>query len=116
ASASGGACRDGRAPLRFHRGDDLQTSGRRMMPERVAIYPGSFDPLTLGHLNLIERGLATFDKLIVAVVVNPNKTPLFSPEERMQMIREATRHNERIEADSFQGLLVDYCEQKDCNV
>ena len=75
---------------------------------RTAIYPGSFDPLTLGHVNLIERGLKTFDKLIVAVVGNPNKAPLFSVEERKRMILECTGNDPRIEVDSFEGLLVDY--------
>lgn len=86
------------------------------MAERIAIYPGSFDPLTLGHLNMIQRGLATFDKLIVAIVHNPNKTPLFSVDERMQMIRESAKNDPRIEVDSFQGLLVDYCAKKNCNI
>jgi len=86
------------------------------MPERIAIYPGSFDPLTLGHLNLIQRGLETFDKLIVAVVYNPNKSALFPPEERMQMIRESVKNDPRIEVDSFHGLLVDYCARKNCNM
>lgn len=86
------------------------------MAERIAIYPGSFDPLTLGHLNMIQRGLATFDKLIVAIVHNPNKTPLFSVDERMQMIRESVKNDPRIEVDSFQGLLVDYCGKKNCNI
>ena len=83
---------------------------------RTAIYPGSFDPLTLGHLNLIERGLKTFDRLIVAIVSNPNKSPLFSVEERAQMIREATANDERIEVDSFEGLLVDYVATTNTNV
>ena len=78
------------------------------MPVRTAIYPGSFDPLTLGHLNLIERGLSQFDRLIVAIVSNPNKTPLFSVEERKQMIHESTKNDPRIEVDSFEGLLVDF--------
>lgn len=83
------------------------------MAVRTAIYPGSFDPLTLGHLNLIERGLQTFDKLIVAVVGNPNKAPLFSVEERMEIIRETTKkHGDRVEIDSFEGLLVDYVAKK----
>lgn len=86
------------------------------MPKRTAIYPGSFDPLTLGHLNLIERGLATFDRLIVAIVSNPNKVPLFRVEERKQMIREATGGDRRIEVDSFEGLLVDYVAGKKTNV
>jgi pantetheine-phosphate adenylyltransferase len=84
--------------------------------ERTAIYPGSFDPLTLGHLNLIERGLATFDKLIVAIVSNPNKSPLFTVEERKQMIREATNNDPRIEVSSFEGLLVDYVATTKTNV
>lgn len=83
---------------------------------RTAIYPGSFDPLTLGHLNLIERGLNTFDRLIVAIVSNPNKSPLFSVDERAQMIKEATKGDPRIEIDSFQGLLVDYVASKKTNV
>ena len=86
------------------------------MPERIAIYPGSFDPLTLGHLNIIERGLATFDRLIVAIVSNPNKAPLFSVEERKQMIRDATQNDPRVEVDSFQGLLVDYVASKKTNI
>lgn len=90
--------------------------GQKTMRERIAIYPGSFDPLTLGHLNLIQRGLQTFDKLIVAVVFNPNKAALFTPEERMEMIREATKNDPRVEVDAFQGLLVDYCEKKKCNI
>lgn len=86
------------------------------MAMRTAIYPGSFDPLTLGHLNLIERGLNTFDRLVVAIVNNPNKTPLFSVEERAQMIREATGNDPRIEVDSFEGLLVDYVASSKTNV
>lgn len=85
------------------------------MPKRTAIYPGSFDPLTLGHLNLIHRGLDTFDELIVAIVHNPNKAPLFSIDERKEMIREAVGKNERIEVDHFEGLLVDYVAKKKTN-
>lgn len=81
----------------------------------VAIYPGSFDPLTNGHLSLIQRGLRMFDRLVVAVVVNPKKTPLFSVEERRQMIQEAVK-DPRVEVDAFQGLLVDYVRQKKINV
>jgi pantetheine-phosphate adenylyltransferase len=72
-----------------------------------AVYPGSFDPLTNGHLDLIERSLRIFDELIVAVVTNPAKTALFSDEERVEMIREATR-GRRIEIMVFEGLLVDF--------
>ncbi len=74
----------------------------------VAVYPGSFDPITYGHLNIIERGLSVFDKLIVAVATNVNKTPLFSAEERMEMMRRALGDDERVEVDTFEGLLVNY--------
>jgi pantetheine-phosphate adenylyltransferase len=81
----------------------------------VAIYPGSFDPLTNGHLSLIQRGLQMFDRLIVAIAVNPKKVPLFSLEERRELIREACQ-DPRVEVDSFQGLLVQYAKQRNVNV
>lgn len=81
----------------------------------VAIYPGSFDPLTNGHLSLIQRGLRLFDRLVVAVVINPKKTPMFSVEERRQLIQEAVK-DPRVEVDDFQGLLVDYARKKQINV
>jgi pantetheine-phosphate adenylyltransferase len=74
----------------------------------VALYPGSFDPITYGHINLINRGLGLFDKLLVAVAKNVRKQALFSPEERMEMISEALGENARIEVCAFDGLLVDY--------
>ncbi len=77
------------------------------MPTR-AVYPGSFDPLTNGHLDLIERSLQIFDELVVAVVTNPAKTALFSDAERVEMIREATRGLRGIEIMVFEGLLVDF--------
>jgi len=77
------------------------------MPRR-AIYPGSFDPLTNGHLSLIQRGLKVFDGLVVAVANNPAKAPLFSAEERMEMIRKAVNGDPRVRVDTFDGLLVDY--------
>ncbi len=73
-----------------------------------AVYPGSFDPLTNGHLDLIERSLRIFDELIIAVVTNPAKTALFSDEDRVAMIREATRSLGHIEIAVFEGLLVDF--------
>jgi pantetheine-phosphate adenylyltransferase len=73
-----------------------------------AVYPGSFDPLTNGHLDLIERSLRMFDELVVAVVTNPAKTALFSDEERVEMIREATRDLRHLEIRVFEGLLVDF--------
>jgi pantetheine-phosphate adenylyltransferase len=79
---------------------------------RRAIYPGSFDPLTNGHLSLIQRGLKIFDGLVVAVANNPDKTALFTFEERMQLIREAVNGDPRVEVDSFDGLLVSYANQR----
>jgi pantetheine-phosphate adenylyltransferase len=79
---------------------------------RVAIYPGSFDPPTNGHLSIIKRGLQIFDQLVVAVANNPAKTPLFSAQERMDLMKEAVGGDPRIELDSFQGLLVDYARKR----
>jgi pantetheine-phosphate adenylyltransferase len=81
----------------------------------VAIYPGSFDPLTNGHLSLIQRSLKMFDRLIVAIAVNPKKTPLFSQEERVELIRDAV-NDPRVEVDAFHGLLVDYVHQRNVSV
>jgi len=80
--------------------------------KRVAIYPGSFDPLTNGHLSIIHRGLQTFDGLIVAIANNSKKTPLFSVEERKQFILDAIDRDPRVEVDSFRGLLVNYARQR----
>ncbi len=81
----------------------------------LALYPGSFDPITNGHINIIQRGLNIFDKLVVAVAINVRKTPLFSAQERMDMIREAVG-SDRVEVDCFEGLLVDYAIKKQSNV
>jgi len=81
--------------------------------ERVAVYPGTFDPITNGHLDLIRRGLNVVDRIIVAVAVNPAKTPLFTVEERLEMIKKAVGDNPRITVDSFTGLVVDYLQK--CN-
>jgi pantetheine-phosphate adenylyltransferase len=75
---------------------------------RVAIYPGSFDPLTNGHLAIIQRGLHVFDRLVVAVVTNPEKAPMFTPAERRKLIEEAVGADPRVEVDVFDGLLVEY--------
>jgi pantetheine-phosphate adenylyltransferase len=75
---------------------------------KVAIYPGSFDPVTNGHIDIIERGLKLFDKVIVSILYNPNKEYLFSLEERLEMLRDCTKNYKNIEIDSFDGLLVDY--------
>ncbi len=74
----------------------------------IAVYPGSFDPITNGHLDLIERGCRLFDKLIVAILRNETKQPLFSVEERTEMLREVVGRFPNAAVDSFNGLLVDY--------
>ncbi len=79
---------------------------------RRAVYPGTFDPVTNGHLDLIERGATMFDELIVAVASNLEKEPLFSVEERVEMIRERVGHYGSVQVDSFQGLVVDYVRSK----
>jgi pantetheine-phosphate adenylyltransferase len=79
-----------------------------MNNNRVAIYPGSFDPLTLGHVDIILRGTSIFGKIVVAVLENIEKKPLFSVEERLEMIRETFADHSNVQADAFSGLLVDY--------
>ncbi|HVZ61829.1 MAG TPA: pantetheine-phosphate adenylyltransferase [Terriglobales bacterium] len=81
------------------------------MKDITAIYPGSFDPLTNGHLDLIARGSRIFGGLVVAVLQNPGKNPLFSVDERRQMLQETTSHFDNVRIDTFQGLLVDYAAQ-----
>jgi pantetheine-phosphate adenylyltransferase len=80
---------------------------------RIAIYPGSFDPITNGHISIIRRGLEVFDGLIVAVLKNQAKSALFSVEDRVDLMRDALGNDPRIEFDSFSGLLVDYARQRD---
>ena len=75
---------------------------------RTAIYPGSFDPLTNGHLDVIQRATKLFDRVIVAVAKSESKQPLFTLEERVEMVSAAVRHMPQVEADSFDGLLVEY--------
>lgn len=80
-----------------------------------AVYPGSFDPVTFGHLDIIQRGAKIFDRVTVAVLINPNKNPLFTVEQRMELIREVTKDMKNVDVDSFHGLLVDYMRQKKAN-
>lgn len=75
---------------------------------RTAIYPGSFDPVTLGHLDIIERSAGLFDRVVIGVLTNSQKTPMFSPEERVEMLREVTRQFPNVEVESFSGLTVDF--------
>ncbi|AFZ47153.1 Phosphopantetheine adenylyltransferase [Cyanobacterium stanieri PCC 7202] len=82
----------------------------------IAIYPGSFDPITLGHLDLIQRGSILFDKVIVAVLKNPNKKPLFSLETRVKQISLCTQDIPNVEVDSFSGLTVEYAQLKQAGV
>lgn len=82
----------------------------------VAIYPGSFDPITSGHLDLIERGARLFDRLIVSVLRNETKEPLFSVEERTEMLCQAVRHLANVDVESFDGLLVHYAARKNATV
>src|SRR6056297_4332136 len=77
---------------------------------RKAVYPGSFDPLTLGHLDIIKRAAKNFDELIVAVVRNPSKSPLFTAKERVDMIEKATQDLPNVKTDHFEGLLIHYVE------
>lgn len=80
------------------------------------IYPGSFDPITLGHLDIIERGCRLFEQVIVAVLRNPNKTPLFTVQERLEQIRQSTQHLPNVEVDSFEGLTVNYAQMRQAQV
>ena len=86
------------------------------MREHIAVYPGSFDPITNGHIDIIHRGLEVFDTLIVAVARNSEKNALFTIDERVEMIREALGDNPRLKVDSFQGLLIDYVARKGARV
>lgn len=79
---------------------------------KIAICPGSFDPITNGHLNIIERGLKIFDKLIVAVAINVTKNPIFTVAERLEMLREIYKNSKHVEIDSFEGLLVEYAKKR----
>ena len=81
-----------------------------------AIYPGSFDPITFGHLDLLKRSCRLFDDLTIAVVVNPHKKPLFSVDERVEMLKTVTKSYGCIKIDKFYGLLVDYAKEKKANV
>jgi len=83
---------------------------------KIAVYPGSFDPATNGHIDIIKRSGALFDRVIVAVLNNPSKSPLFSVEERVDILKRTCGDIKNVEIDSFSGLLIDYCKSKNANV
>ena len=85
-------------------------------PPRIAIYPGSFDPLTSGHVDIIERGAKIFDSIIVAILANVEKTPLFTENERIAIIRDVFKGRDNVQVETFSGLLVDYAQLKKATV
>lgn len=83
---------------------------------KIAVYPGSFDPITKGHLDIVKRAAKVFDKVVVAVLINKSKKPMFNIEERVELVRKSVKGNDKVEVDSFTGLLTDYIEKNDINV
>lgn len=83
--------------------------------EKIAIYPGSFDPVTNGHIDIIKRGLKIFDRIIITILINPSKSLLFSLEERMHLLSESLRDIGNVEIASYQGLLVDYARKRNAH-
>ncbi len=81
------------------------------MPERVAIYPGTFDPITLGHFDILQRASKLFDRVIITLAINSNKTPLFSKEERLEFIKDAVKNISNVTVDSFEGMLIYFAEK-----
>jgi pantetheine-phosphate adenylyltransferase len=103
-----------------HKGHAPVRTGSRICPNRFlqmkAIYPGSFDPVTNGHLDIVERAAKAFAEVVVAVAVNKEKRPLFSVEERVELLKEACRHLPNVQVDYFSGLTVSYVEEQDAHV
>ena len=82
----------------------------------IAVYPGSFDPVTYGHLDIIKRSIRVFDKLVIGILLNSEKNPLFSMEERVEFLTEATKDMENVEVKSFSGLLVDFARENNADI
>lgn len=82
----------------------------------IAVYPGSFDPVTYGHLDIIKRSIRVFDKLVIGILLNSEKNPLFSMEERVEFLMEATKDMENVEVKSFSGLLVDFARENNADI
>lgn len=87
-----------------------------MPTKRIGLYPGSFDPVTNGHLDIAERAFKLCDELHIAVVANPSKNPLFSVEERVDLLKQTTKHLKNVKVSSFEGLLVDYAKEIEANI
>lgn len=82
----------------------------------VAVYPGSFDPITLGHIDIVTRAARLFDRIIMAVVNNPSKTPFLATADRMQLLKEGVSHLDNVEVESFEGLTVNFAKAKKANI
>ncbi|RJE86704.1 pantetheine-phosphate adenylyltransferase [Paenibacillus sp. 1011MAR3C5] len=96
--------------------NEKKAAGQPLKKERIAVYPGSFDPVTYGHLDIIQRSAKQFDRLIVAVLNNTSKNPLFSVAERKELLREVTKDLPNVEIDSFRDLLVRFMRSKEADV
>jgi pantetheine-phosphate adenylyltransferase len=100
----------------FYKFIKIQIWGRRVIMKTLAVCPGSFDPITNGHIDLIERGLRVVDEIIILIAINPDKHSLFSVEERLEILKKIYEDNSRVRVDSYPGLLVDYLKEHGANV
>jgi pantetheine-phosphate adenylyltransferase len=83
--------------------------------QRICLFPGTFDPITLGHIDVIERSVSLFDKLVIGIGINSSKQPMFSVEQRVQWMKEIFKNEPRIDVIGYEGLTVDYCKQIEAN-
>ena len=95
---------------------NLKNTKRLLLDMKTVVYPGVFDPITNGHIDVIKRALKMFDKVIVVVGDNPEKKPTFTTEERLEMLKESTKELKNLELDSFSGLLLDYVKSKNSKI